>query len=57
VAAHLQRFPHLAAELVTDVRPAAAAAAAFTAACTPGPGRLKTVLEIAPDQRDSLVIA
>jgi L-iditol 2-dehydrogenase len=43
---HLQRFPHLADELVTDVRPATEAAAAFTAACTPREGRLKTVLEL-----------
>jgi threonine dehydrogenase-like Zn-dependent dehydrogenase len=44
---HLQRHPHLAAELVTDVRPAADATAAFLGACTPREGRLKTVLEIA----------
>lgn len=43
---HLQRFPHLAEQLVTDVRPGTEAAAAFTAACTPCAGRLKTVLEL-----------
>jgi threonine dehydrogenase-like Zn-dependent dehydrogenase len=41
---HLRRFPHLAAELVTDVRPATDATAAYTAAGTPREGRLKTVL-------------
>jgi hypothetical protein len=34
----------VAAELVTDVHPVTGAAAAFTAACTPREGRLKTVL-------------
>ena len=43
---HLQRFPHLAEQLVTDLRPATDAAAAFTAACTPREGRLKTALEL-----------
>jgi L-iditol 2-dehydrogenase len=43
---HLRRFPQIAEELVTDVRPAADACAAYTTACTPREGRLKTVLAI-----------
>jgi threonine dehydrogenase-like Zn-dependent dehydrogenase len=42
----LEQFPQVAAELVTDVRPAAHAAAAYSAACTPTVGRLKTVLHL-----------
>jgi L-iditol 2-dehydrogenase len=44
--AELREFPQVADELVTDVGPATAAAAAFTRACTPREGRLKTVLEL-----------
>jgi L-iditol 2-dehydrogenase len=44
--AHLEQFPHVATELVTDVRPGTDAVAAYTAACTPGEGRLKTVLAL-----------
>lgn len=44
---HLQRHPHVAAELLTDVGPASAANQAFAAACTPAEGRLKTVLQFA----------
>jgi L-iditol 2-dehydrogenase len=41
---HLRHHPHVAAELLTDVGPAAEANRAFVAACTPTEGRLKTVL-------------
>jgi threonine dehydrogenase-like Zn-dependent dehydrogenase len=44
--AHLQESPQVAAELVTAVHPAADAATAFATACTPGEGRLKTVLAV-----------
>ncbi|MHA6617734.1 zinc-binding dehydrogenase [Pseudonocardia sp. DLS-67] len=44
--AHLKLFPHVATELVTDVRPGTDAVAAYTAACTPTAGRLKTVLAL-----------
>lgn len=44
--AHLHEFPQVAEELVTDVRPVTDAAAAYTAACTPTAGRLKTVLSL-----------
>jgi len=44
--AELREFPQVAAELVTDVGPATAAAEAFTRACAPREGRLKTVLEL-----------
>ncbi|TQM10058.1 zinc-dependent alcohol dehydrogenase [Pseudonocardia kunmingensis] len=45
---HLDRAPQVAAELVTDVRSAADATPAYTAACTPAEGRLKAVLEFDP---------
>ena len=44
--AELREFPRVADELVTDVHPVAGAAAAFTAACTPGESRLKTLLTV-----------
>jgi threonine dehydrogenase-like Zn-dependent dehydrogenase len=44
--AELREFPRVADELVTDVYPVAGASAAFAAACTPGEGRLKTVLTV-----------
>jgi threonine dehydrogenase-like Zn-dependent dehydrogenase len=42
--AELREFPRVADELVTDVHPTTDAAAAFTTACTPHEGRIKTVL-------------
>jgi L-iditol 2-dehydrogenase len=42
--AELGKSPQVADELVTAVHPAADAATAFATACTPGEGRLKTVL-------------
>jgi len=44
--AHLRQRPHVATELVTDIRSGADAPAAYTAAGTPTAGRLKTVLAL-----------
>jgi threonine dehydrogenase-like Zn-dependent dehydrogenase len=43
---YLRRFRHLADDYITDVYPADEAEAAFAAAGSPGPARLKVVLDM-----------